>query len=933
MIKFLKKPWLGQLLFWSWNSIFIMLFLYAEVNFGFLTRIIKNVFVGFTPADYALYSGILLICPIVCVVLAVTVLKNRSESLLKLFYGFEMPFCLLLFFRLVGFGQLTVPTTHLFVLFAVGMISYLTEILIRKESTPAWLQYFQYVGHALLLVIGVYSAILLLFFTIPVLSEFLQLLISIDWLDFSISEIFRFGFFFLLGVCFFLLTGTVFIALPIASFALYLLAFFRKFVSGGNIGKAIMFLTVIINLGLLFSLNRSQSQEFAFQELEKYQNESGISEQDYLDSFNNNAEQIKEGLLNAYLSPYRYFGSTETNRNIASMWKSAFDMERESSEKVQDAFNWIAAPFMFNGNSKYDQEKAEKLYSKFFDANIQRTEKKAITKALRSTWDREGIEAGLLNINQEMVFIEKQEITVTEMDDVANIEIYEQYRNHTFERQEIFYYFTLPPNAVFTGMWLSDNDESKKYAFKVSPRGAAQQVYKNQVRRRVDPSLLEQVGPNQYRLRAFPIEPKRKDHRMRGFDVTEGDPFHLWLSYRVLVNQENEWPLPVVQEKRNVFWNNKTELIVNGVKQEKDDKWLPSNIPAEYSGSRKKHRVELSDSLYVVFDPEDISNAPTSRNSNIKKMAVLIDGSYSMEKSKDNLIGALEELENTSIDGLDVNNIDFFIVNHNIEKYSYDKLRSALKSNESVFFMSCNYQEILKAYQQYKKSKGEFSTSDAILILSDEGNYESSQETSLDDQSPIAPVFLWHVTGKKSPIYSDSFLEVLQNSGGAVIDDVQNLEKELYYSKFGEGILSDKDGVLLQIKKKDRFATGSKNAAQDSPMDAIMTKAFIEKMKIPKEGPDRLTALDEAHRLALKEQIVTTFSSMIVLVNDRQKKELEEAERKNDRFRREKETGAEMPNGMIDTTGVPEPHEWLLLAIVLLLLLYRYYERPLARAE
>ena len=41
------------------------------------------------------------------------------------------------------------------------------------------------------------------------------------------------------------------------------------------------------------------------------------------------------------------------------------------------------------------------------------------------------------------------------------------------------------------------SDRSKRYEFKVSPRGAAQKVYNSQVRRErpIDPALLEQVGP------------------------------------------------------------------------------------------------------------------------------------------------------------------------------------------------------------------------------------------------------------------------------------------------------------------------------------------------------------------------------------------------------------------------------------------------------
>jgi len=916
MIDYLKKPWLGQLLFWSWNILFIILFLYAEVSSGFLSRIVKNAFVGFTSMDFAFFAGALLICPFVCVLIASTVLKNHSPSLLKLFYGFEMPFCLLLFIRIFGFGQLTTATTHLFILFVVGMLSYLSDILIKKENTPTWLRYFQQVGHALLLIIGIYSAILLSFFTIPLLAQFITVLFQIDWLDFSIVDFFQFGFFAVLFGCFFLLTSTVFIAMPIAAFFLYTKAFANKFTSGVLLGKLIMLITLFVNLALLVTFNLSQSQEFAFQELEK-----DFSVLENQQAFIINSAKIKEGLLNAYLSPYRYFGSKEANTEVSSMYGDAFNFKPATCLHIQKAFNWIAAPFMYNGHSREDVRRAQQYYSEYFDANIQRAEKTAISSALKSTWNRDGIEAGLLNINQEMVFIEKQEVTVTEMKDVAEIEIYESYVNHTFDRQEIFYYFTLPSNAVFTSMWLSDDDKKKKYAFKVSPRGAAQQVYRNEVKRRVDPSLLEQVGPNQYRLRAFPIEAKTREHRGRNFDVIDGKPFHLWLSYKVLMNEKNEWPLPIVQEKRNVFWNKKTQLTINGKSVDKTDDWLPSHIPAKYSGSRKKHSVQISDSISIEIDPEAITHTPMS--SERKKMAVLIDGSYSMNGSREALMEAIEKLGNSHIQEYHPRDMEFFFINEAVKKYPLPELLSDLQSNKLIFFKGKSYSEMLELYQKSNKVD---ELVDAVLILSDAGNYESAKNSSVELKLINSPVYLWHLSEKKASIYTDDFLEIIQNTEGAIVGNLDELSKVIELNLYDQGVLSYKDGAMFKLKKTDPSSLDAK-AAADSPISEIATKLFIEKMKVPKEGPERLALLDEAHRLALKEKIVTTFSSMIVLVNDRQKKALEEAEKADDRFQREKETGAEMPGANIDATGVPEPHEWLLLAIVFLLLLYRYYER------
>jgi hypothetical protein len=52
----------------------------------------------------------------------------------------------------------------------------------------------------------------------------------------------------------------------------------------------------------------------------------------------------------------------------------------------------------------------------------------------------------------------------------------------------------MPENTAFTGLWLSNQpDKEKAFRFRVSPRGAAQEVYRQQLRRSQDPALLEQV--------------------------------------------------------------------------------------------------------------------------------------------------------------------------------------------------------------------------------------------------------------------------------------------------------------------------------------------------------------------------------------------------------------------------------------------------------
>ncbi len=69
---------------------------------------------------------------------------------------------------------------------------------------------------------------------------------------------------------------------------------------------------------------------------------------------------------------------------------------------------------------------------------------------------------------------------------------------------------------------------------------------------------------------------------------------------------------------------------------------------------------------------------------------------------------------------------------------------------------------------------------------------------------------------------------------------------------------------------------------------------------------------------------------MIVLVNEVQKAALRKAELEADRFDREVESGNETtskPSNAFNVSGVPEPHEWIMIFLVSALLLFSYYQK------
>jgi putative PEP-CTERM system integral membrane protein len=84
------------------------------------------------------------------------------------------------------------------------------------------------------------------------------------------------------------------------------------------------------------------------------------------------------------------------------------------------------------------------------------------------------------------------------------------------------------------------------------------------------------------------------------------------------------------------------------------------------------------------------------------------------------------------------------------------------------------------------------------------------------------------------------------------------------------------------------------------------------------KSSNQLSQLDAMHSVAKTFNVVTPYSSMIVLVNDAQRELLKQAEAKKNRFERKVESGKEelsKPENPLNVSGVPEPEEWLLLGV------------------
>jgi putative PEP-CTERM system integral membrane protein len=254
-----------------------------------------------------------------------------------------------------------------------------------------------------------------------------------------------------------------------------------------------------------------------------------------------------------------------------------------------------------------------------------------------------------------------------------------------------------------------------------------------------------------------------------------------------------------------------------------------------------------------------------------------------------------------------------------------------LKLDEILYFGGQNAAELLA---QFESLRGERSY-DAILVLTDGSGYELG-EPPVSAPLPDAPVWMVHLGG--FPLgYDDSTLEAIQASGGGVASSVDEALQRLAVSRSAlgdEGEIRDLvDGYLWLALPTDSLLAGEYAALPASTSNqgfaALAARSLVlAEIQRNRGAISQLDTLDYLHALAQEYSIVSPYSSMLVLVNSQQQALLDRLVQGEDRYDREVEAiGETSPGSPIPLAGVPEPHEWLLLGLVVAMLLYVAYTK------
>ncbi len=867
---------LFKVYFWSFNGILLLIAYLGLVPF--LTwQFSQNPSAGLLPLDYLLPAFGLVALPTTAAVVTIKRPKTKFPSLLRLFYGIEMPLLFLFSFRFFILHQLTAATTFLIVTAVLGILAFAFRNFWRDRPTPTWGMWLQMIGYGLMLASSLYVLGIFSFVALPLAFAILATLPNVLLASLILAP----------------LTVIVlgYLTFPVGM-ALLAWRDYRPMLRafGGRVGQVVALgVGIIVPLawaGCLVALQH-QPQIEALALLEKPAT-TIAQRQELL----NKTPQIRQGLLNAYLSKYRYLGvknQAQIYSPIASMYRSILAFPDAAALEVQHAYDWLVSPFLYAGNSA-DSNQASGLYASFFDQPILRAEPDAVSAAVNATFDRISSKAGLMDVNQQKVLLARQDLTVTPHGDWADIALHEVYHNQTSDQLEVLYYFSLPESATITGLWLGESDDlTKRFAFTVSPRGAAQQVYTNQTVRLVDPALLEQVGPGNYRLRAFPVLPQGEA------------PMHLWLTYKTMQQPGGGWPLPQLHEKRNIFWNRASQRQLNGKPiSGNTTAWFPA-IATASAQPATTHLINFPTGDRMMAEP---THTPSLNLPQGKRFAVVLDSSYSMGQHRPKLNQTLDWLK-TQL--LPQNQLDLYLTSAAGVAPTVAADFGKFDANTVTFFGTLQPKQMLAQFMQLRGQQ----QYDNILLITDPGSYELTDDSQFKASLP-APLWMVHLGGL-APAYDDDTQQAIQASGGGVATQV-----EVALQRFTTNSQRGKDLVVDGYAWRRLSGTVTRPAA---PLENSITPNFtpvaarqLVQARSRDLQPNQVAELDAIHGIAKQNDIVTPYSSMIVLINDQQRQELKDQEKADDRFDREVED-KQLPNpgGVPEISGVPEPQSWMLL--------------------
>ena len=775
---------LTKLVFWGYNSLFLLGI--AFFVFGLFNPSLRDTWrLQIDSSGYfrLFLTGLLVLTPPVTVWYTLKhSLSQRPADLAKLFFLFEVPTLVLLYFFTAAGFQL-VPIVSLFV---IALVTTPAALYLRDSDQPSILKFLLY---EVLTGVSGYLSLLFAFFVPIIIAGTISLWADQffphypELLDVGRPSPYYPSYYNPLSQIWWLLIGIVLsiitalaITTPYLVVYNFVLSFTRartallakhtaKFINQLTVGSAAILLVAF------FALSYQSAIHPKLKMLLDYSRATTFAESEDLAEHLLPAESLKETILDIANYRRRYlFSKSDTSLGYA--YKNLLNLDSSTSDFVQSTFLALAYPFVYQGTTDD--------YAVYATAYQQLTGK--------SLYQKDHIPY----IAPPQVILDTQNISATTSSTgtLATVVIDETYHTTSSRAQEVIYEFSLPPDATIFDLKLGTNLE---FPGVIAPKGAARQVYEREVRKAQDPALLEQIGLRQYRMRIFPIPANSTPQRVQ-------------FSYVVGLTS-TQVPLPVYSTSPGLFVHKTTpKFTLNG--QPKANLTLSSNPCA------------LATSASVC--PPDLSSIAASQ------VAILYDvsasnASYDIQSK---LIAIPTSFFAT-------NKVDFY--RYNTRLSAPVQLTSANLPSFTYFGASDPTVALTLLTTRYDK---------VIIFVTDSSFAQIPTLTS--------PTYLIYTSGT-IPNHSQLFTHKLLSSGGSIIDHIS-----------------------------DAFIDRSVIATAAAPYwsaRAQFNQLLADLHSVPTQA-----WLDEQHQFAVASHIVTPYSSLIALVNDQQRQDLDQAAQNYDRY-------------------------------------------------
>lgn len=972
-----------QLVFWGYNSIytfFAMFVVLQLVSSGQKINIIDVLtFYGFFPPHVLIMIYTIIATPFISMALASSrKIHTDTRKLMKLFFGFEIPLMGLSLLGTVFLRQVTPVTAILYCSIAfsiIGLLFHLYHPEIKSKLKIVLLMLSQQIA----LVVASYVFLLGFFFLPIVVAFFLKILArtSLNNIIDALDNALRYGgvislFLYLFFIILFLLTLAFFAFGPIGAFLTFwrtCTILYKKTVKEFGIQNARLLRygvsALLIFILVLFSI-QTNAQKYASL-VSSYNNAQTFEEkQKVAGEIIRQQNQIKKTFTSSYLAQYRYLSDNSMNM-LTQGYRNELGTDEKTAQSIQKLFNSLAAPFIYKGTFEEDIKRASEGYQQLFDNSIQKGELKTISKTLQATNTRDSLKAGIIDLDKQTVRIVSRAVTVNELYGglLSTVTIEEEYENTAREAQEVYYEFALPDNAVLTELKLgpdlqigANSADKPRPAIEptagpsvstlptpttlarvdnavVAPKGAANTVYENQIFRRTDPAMLVQVGPRQYKLRVYPIPVKGQT--IEGQIPVDGvTPKNQKVRYSyVTLRGQYGIPLPVITEKRNVFTDTASRITyrLNGELAYTTD--TTEFIKVKQQLPCPSEILETQTAVGpVMFIPHSRNPALTTsydcRNDFAKtnrfvagtRIALLLDASYSNTQTDWPKYLA----DNFPLEKLKQNSTDIYFFNDSLSK------KINLSSTTDLKVFNIGQTDRVKALASLPAN-----SYDLIIMVTDDSVFDKKPEVN---QLPVnAPVYIVHPNNRIPP-YNDVLTNAVIQSNGKVFSNGFEALNHYWQEKSFKNLTSI--GSILDtneygtwvLANGDISTIGQRQVVNSSsPFGQLAYKRLVmDSMRRAGQRVVDISFLDRIQLVSEQSNIVTSYSSMIVLVTDDQKQQLETARKQSNRYELALDTGEETlgnpsGQGILEVGAVPEPHEWLLIFSGCLLLTYLYREK------